>query len=160
MDEPSTPFLQRIWSRDATRVIIGAIGLAAVYFLVPVRAVEIGGTWRFMAVAALLIGLGGLVVAHLRSKASRLSSLLLLLVAIIFSFALVFYIVATRNPGEFSGLETRIDALYFTLTTMTTTGYGDVAAVGQIARAIVIAVFIFDMVFLALLIGAIRRAVD
>lgn len=152
--------IQRLWARDSTRVAIGAIGLAAIYFLVPVRAVELGAVWRFLGLAFILIGLGGLVVSHLHNATSRLSRLVLLLVAIVMSFALIFYVVATRNPGEFAGLETRIDALYFTLTTMTTTGYGDIVAVGQTARALVVAVFVFDLVYLALLVGAISRAVD
>lgn len=148
----------RLWSLDGVRVAVGTFGLALVYFLVPVRSVDSGVVWRLLAAALLLVGLSVLVVAHLRRQASRVSNLVLLLVVIVLAFALLFHVVATRNPGEFEGLDTRIDALYFTLTTMTTTGYGDVVPVGQWAKSLIIAVFVFDIVFLGLLISAIGQA--
>lgn len=150
-------FVKRQWGCDVVRIALGTLGLGALYFLVPVRAVEAGAPGRVVAVLALLSGLSLVVISHLRNTASRLSNLILLLMGIVVCFSIIFYIVATRSPGEFNGIETRIDALYFTLTTMTTTGYGDVAAVGQSARALVIAVFVFDLVFLALLINAIGQ---
>lgn len=152
--------LQRLWARDSVRVVVGMIGLCAVYFLVPVRTVDPGALWRVLAVVVLVGALSFVVVDHLRSDASRLSSLVLLLALIVLSFSLLFYVVATRNPDEFSGLDTRVDALYFTLTTMTTTGYGDIVATGQLSRGLVIAVFVFDLVYLALLIGGIGRAFE
>ena len=42
---------------------------------------------------------------------------------------------------------------------MTTTGYGDIVAVGQTARSLVIAVFAFDIIFLSLLVGEIGQSV-
>ena len=55
----------------------------------------------------------------------------------------------TAEPGEFSTLKTRIDALYFSLTVATTTGFGDVSAQGQLARVLVSAQLVFNIVILA-----------
>ena len=59
--------------------------------------------------------------------------------------------IINLSPAEISGLDTRIDALYFTLTTMTTTGYGDIHATGQLARVLVSVVFVFNIVFIGML---------
>jgi len=67
------------------------------------------------------------------------------LVAGLLVFALGDYVVANTRPGEFVGLRTRVDALYFALTTLTTVGYGDVHAQGQIARVAVCAQMVFSI---------------
>nr|WP_272928868.1 ion channel [Leucobacter chromiireducens] len=83
-------------------------------------------------------------------RGSNLFRLLALLLVVAVACALGIFTVAREMPGQFSGIETRIDALYFTLTTMTTTGYGDIHAVGQFARALVSLILVFDLVFLGL----------
>ena len=45
-------------------------------------------------------------------------------------------------------LRTKTDALYFTVTTLATVGFGDVHPTGQVARAIVTAQIVFNLVFL------------
>ena len=50
-----------------------------------------------------------------------------------------------------------IDALYYATVTVTTTGYGDITAVGQLARVLVSAVFVFDLVFLGLIAAELSR---
>lgn len=131
MTDPVRALIQRLWKRDIVRAGVGAAALTLVYFLLPIPDSAPGAPWRYVAVGALLIGLIVLVVRHLHGQSSRTSNLLLLLHAIMVVFSLIFYTISLRNPEEFVGLETRIDALYFTLTTMTTTGYGDIVAVGK-----------------------------
>lgn len=50
-----------------------------------------------------------------------------------------------RNPH----IETHIDALYFTVATLTTTGYGDVTAVGQEGRLISVMAMIIGVILFA-----------
>lgn len=69
----------------------------------------------------------------------------------VIAVSLGFYALAVNSPAEISGLDTRIDALYFTLTTMTTTGYGDIHATGQLARVLVSVVLVFNIVFIGML---------
>ena len=49
------------------------------------------------------------------------------------------------------------DALYFTIVTMATVGYGDVHAEGQVARALVIGLIVFDVVIVASLVRVIPQ---
>lgn len=58
------------------------------------------------------------------------------------------YLALSRHPGAMSGLDTRVDAMYFTIVTLTTVGYGDIVAVGQSARLMVILQIIYTFVFL------------
>jgi voltage-gated potassium channel len=53
-------------------------------------------------------------------------------------------------PGEFAGLAPRLDAFYFTFTTLATVGFGDVHASGQTARLVVTIQIAFNLVVLAL----------
>ena len=65
------------------------------------------------------------------------------------------------HDGQFEGLRTRVDAVYFTVTTISTVGYGDVHAVGRSARVAVTTQILLDLTVIAgavkLLVGAARR---
>lgn len=128
------------------------VALVAVYFLLPLE----GSIGLRLAAYAAGLALVILVVArqlrrHLRSRDAdiRVDSLALAIVLAILLFALTYYTVDTAEPGEFSGLKTRIDALYFSLTVATTTGFGDVSAQGQLARILVSVQLVFNIVILA-----------
>jgi hypothetical protein len=66
---------------------------------------------------------------------------------VVFSFT--YYVVATNDPHQFVGISTRLDALYFSTTTASTVGYGDVHPAGQVARTIVTLHMAFNLVFIA-----------
>ncbi len=72
--------------------------------------------------------------------------LLVCLSLVIFASA---YDALARHSGEFNGLHTRLDALYFTVITVSTVGFGDIAPAGQAARAVVIVQIAYNFVFLA-----------
>ena len=70
-------------------------------------------------------------------------------VAGVLVFASADYWLAMSKPGEFVELNTRLDALYFALTTLATVGYGDVHAQGQIARGLITVQLVFNLAVLA-----------
>ncbi len=87
----------------------------------------------------------------------RLGGLLTSVVVGVLFSAAVDYVVATAGPGQFEGLSTRIDALYFALSTLATVGYGDVHPVGQFARGLVSAQMVFNVGVVATAAGLVYR---
>lgn len=53
-----------------------------------------------------------------------------------------------QHPGEVDGIATRLDALYFTLVSLATIGYGDITPRGQAARLVTILQILYTFVFL------------
>jgi voltage-gated potassium channel len=131
------------------------VAVLCLYFAVPVGTggrLVIGLLVSAGAIAAVTL----LIVREAQAQRTdsqytvRLVRLLLLLEVVMAAFALGYYILA-QVSGQFEGIETRVDALYFTIVTMGTVGYGDVHPVGQLARVVVMLNILFDVVFLAAL---------
>jgi voltage-gated potassium channel len=154
------------WTRGLR--LIGVVGLIlALYALVPVSRDPHGGLPLRVAVtvvlvAALTAGLLWQLRASVTDGDRRVDGLVAAIVTVLTVFALAFYVLQLRDPGQLAGLHTRLDSLYFSASTMLTVGYGDVHAVGQIARAVVLLQMVFDVVFVAtavtLLSSRVRRA--
>ena len=66
-------------------------------------------------------------------------------------FATGYFALATSTEDQFVDLDTKTDALYLTMTTLSTVGYGDVHAAGQAARAIVTVQIVFNLVVIGAL---------
>jgi hypothetical protein len=143
------------------RPLVSLVGLVVAYYLVPVSFDASAG----VLVPSLLGTLAGLgVVAWavvkeldhlLHGEESRsTAALAMLLLLLVIAFSLTFYLLERSHPGQIADLHTRTDALYFTLSTMATVGYGDVHAEGTAARALVCAVIVFDVVVVASLLRA------
>jgi len=137
-----------VW-RDALSTIGVAVALVALFLTVPLSSRD-GTPWWFVTIAIAAFMLFLLALSRTVIRGANLFRLLNLLLTVVTVFAFGFYTIAVNIPGEFDGIATRIDALYFTLTTMTTTGYGDIHATGQLARIVVSFALVFDVVFLGL----------
>ena len=77
-------------------------------------------------------------------------------------FAASYFLLAQDDPASFSTETlTRTDALYFTVTVFATVGFGDISATSQIARCLVTAQMILDLLVLGLgirvFVGAVQR---
>lgn len=133
------------------RLFLGAAALVAVYFAVPVRA-DGSLAVRCVLTIAGLAAATVMIVREARRQVDRegfpLWGLGLAVIAGVLAFALADYVIAITKPGEFDELNTRLDGLYFALTTLATVGYGDVHAVGQVARAAVSIQLVFNLVVL------------
>ncbi|WP_010532739.1 potassium channel family protein [Brachybacterium squillarum] len=61
------------------------------------------------------------------------------------------YLLGAQVPDQFVGIGTRTDALYVTVVTMATIGYGDIHPVGQAARLLTTLLAVFDLNFVGAL---------
>ena len=142
--------------RPRVRLLLSIVGMLVIFYMVPVSADESTGRIAFsvsvtlVGVAALAWGIFEQVRRQLRSRSEDIHTLVMLLPLAAVLFALGFYILEEQSPTQFEGLATRTDALYFTLSTVTTVGFGDITAHGQLARVLVM----FQLVFNAVFVGA------
>jgi hypothetical protein len=134
--------------------------LVGAYYLAPVgevlteaaQLVRMGGTLALLLILGLITWWVSRHVAREISApddAIRMDELVLAAVVGVAVFALADLIVATVSPSQFVNLRTKTDALYFALTTLTTIGYGDIYAQGQLARALLIVQMLFNVIVLA-----------
>jgi hypothetical protein len=143
-----------IWRRP----LISFAGLLVAYYAIPsgIRSdtsFVFGVVCTALAVAVLGWAIAGQVRRQLRGDADVALQTLLILVeltAVVFAYG--YYLLEKTRPGEVSGLQTRTDSLYFTVVTMTTIGYGDIHAAGQVARVLVIVQAAFNVIFVGALV--------
>ena len=133
------------------RLTGAAAVVTVIYYLLPHRGRLSSASWTVLFVCGvvvlavlILLAVSRLLRAGPEVRLQRL--FVLLCVAIVF-FAEMYYLLALM-PGQFDSLHTRTDALYFTITTLSTVGYGDVHATGQLARDAVTIQIVFDLTFL------------
>ncbi|MFB7476741.1 potassium channel family protein [Kitasatospora sp. NPDC056184] len=146
-------------------LLLGSFTLLMVgYFTVPLRVLgQDRPLLSWLLFGVVLTGLTGLLVARIvdtfRGTGHHPGVWLAFLICLSLTvFAGTYYVLADR-PGEFVGLETRLDSLYFTVVTMATIGYGDITASGQGPRLVVLLQITYNFVFLAAAAGALSRTV-
>lgn len=140
-------------ARSIVRTVLGSAVAITVYYLVPVDAGSgpVGLTLRVLACLAGLVLVTWLILRQVRrqlvaSDEARLESLLLAILIGVLFLALADHVLAQVAEGQFVGLQTKTDALYFAVSTLVTVGFGDVHAVGQVARVLVMVQMLFNIV--------------
>ena len=139
--------------RRALRLLV-LMGLAlVVYFLVPVQASEedlaVRAVTSLLALCLLTAGVVWQILLHIEQPERKIDGLLFAMVVAVLAFALAFFRLEVAYPGQIVGLDTRVDALYFTMTTLLTVGYGDIHAQGQGARVLVMVAMVFNVAVIA-----------
>jgi len=156
------------WRRWAHIALILAAVVAA-YFVAPISGDLQRNTLIRILVAILILALMAAGVVrqlrrHLDDTDRRVDGLIVSITVVMAVFALCFITLEQRDPTQFEGMETRLDSLYFTVATAASVGYGDVHAVGQAARALVLVQMVFNVVFvgtaIALLSSRIRAVAN
>ncbi|MFE9774056.1 potassium channel family protein [Streptomyces sp. NPDC005931] len=123
------------------RAVLIAVGLLTAYFLLPLDERGTAGASALLVcgLLAVLLVFAWEVRVIARSPHPRLravEALAATLVLFLVLFAGAYYLLDRSTPGSFSEPLTRTDALYFTLTTFSTVGYGDIAARSQTGRVL------------------------
>lgn len=146
-----------LWRNSAT-IFCGLL----FYYFVPVGS-GFPDHWpvQLLTVVAFVAGVAGLgwlayrrigqFLASSRDPAHRVDGLLYLVCLVVLFFALFYYVLELRAPGQFAELRTRSDALYYTVAALGTVGFGDVHAVGQAARIATTVQMVFDLVVIGTL---------
>ncbi|WP_214324186.1 potassium channel family protein [Nonomuraea sediminis] len=148
------------------RAVRNVVLVVAVYYLLPLDVQQ--GPWAVgLRVLGVVVGIvlvaWGVWAATVREAAGeadqgiRLDLLIVVSVVGVVVFALADYFVAHWGNGEFVGLITRTDALYFAVSTLVTVGFGDVHAEGQIGRGLVMIQMVFNVVVLAAAFSLLRH---
>lgn len=152
---------RRIIIRTVLRVVTTLLVIIVAYALIPFDGAE---TWT-----VILIGLVGLVVivavAGLQLHAITIApmpsikaveTLGLIVPLVVFWFAAIYYALSASSSGSFDEELNHVGAVYFSMTTLTTIGYGDISAQTDTARVLVM----MQMVINVLVVGlAVRFAI-
>ncbi len=158
---------RRLISLALVRILATSLGLVALYYLAPLHQLE-GSVPVPASLSVALLVLAGVVAWQILSitradypairavEALAVTTPLFLLL-----FAAAYFILAQDNPANFSPHTlTRTDTLYFTVSTFTTVGFGDITATSEVARVIVTVQMLLDLLVLGLgirlFLGAVR----
>jgi Ion channel len=164
----ATPRRRRQAGLGALRSLASAVALVALYYLlpldhlasVPLAVILVVGLLILLAVAGWQLRL----VIKARYPAVRAAEALATTVPLfLLLFASAYFAMARASPANFSAHSlTRTDSLYFTVTTFSTVGYGDITATSQAARLVVTAQMVLDLLALGLgirvFLGAVQLA--
>lgn len=143
-------FGARMWaSRTPFRDLVHPVGIADVIVLVSLLAPVLGENFAFLRVARSLRLLRSYhLVQRLRQDSpffrrnqDVVLSAVNLFVFILVMTALVYETQLARNPE----ISNYADALYFTVTTLTTTGFGDITLDGTVGRLLAVLIMIFGV---------------
>ena len=74
-------------------------------------------------------------------------------------FATTYFVMEHTAVSSFTEALTRTDALYFSVTTLATVGYGDIAAKSGSARVVVTVQMVLDLLLLGLVVRVFLNAV-
>ncbi len=146
---------------DRMGLLSRPLALLDVCIILSLFVPAIFGNWAFLRVVrAMRVLRSYLVLRHLRSRWSYFKrneevifSAINLLVFIFVVTALVFVLQSPYNPS----ITNYVDALYFTITTLTTTGFGDVILVGSTGRLLAIVIMIVGVALFVRLVQTIFR---
>jgi hypothetical protein len=109
----------------------GLIGLATILLVIPVTV------WRVRAINT-----------SERPIFEAAEAVVLMLIMLVLGFSAVYMNLSDRQ-SQMSGITNKIDAVYFTVTTLSTVGFGDVHAVGRLARLVVVLQIATDFALIA-----------
>jgi uncharacterized membrane protein YadS len=163
-DDVAAPTSRKARIRAVVRPVVTTTGLLLLYYLVP-----LGDRNQEPAAVSVILGLvifAVLLTWQIREIAKADNPRIRAVEALSFSiplfilaFAAVYFITAHGTPSTFTQALSRTDALYFTVTVFASVGFGDIAAVSEGARVLVMVQMIGDLILVGVVAHAIVAAV-
>lgn len=127
------------------RTLLAVVALLFVYFLLPLSSrdnVALGAT---AAVAGLVV-FGAIFVRQMRQirraefpVLRAVEAIALVATVFVVFMSSVHYALALYDPSSYSEAMSRLDAMYFTVTTLATVGFGDITPTSSVTRAVTMA---------------------
>jgi hypothetical protein len=140
------------------RPLLIVVAVLALYALTPVNA----GPAAVAAILTSLASLGFLlwvmarqtrrIIRHPEPTLAAIEALTLLGTLFVLSFSLTYVALSASDPASFSQPVDKVAAIYFSMTIMSTVGFGDIVAVSDVARMTVVVQMIANLVLLALVV--------
>jgi hypothetical protein len=146
------PVVVLLWHTTVVLVLL-TVG----YYLLPLRSFQANPETGGRLVGSLLAWGLLLVFLRLASRRSherqpqeyvRIQRLLVALYLLVLGFALLYAITGTADPAQFAGMANRTDALYFSVTTTATVGFGDIHASETFARLLVTVQMLVNLIYI------------
>jgi hypothetical protein len=158
---------RRLIGRAVAREFGSTVVVVALYYLLPLDHLsQIGSV---LLLVAGLLGVTAIVWWEARAileaqypAVQGIAALALTVPLFLVLFSTTYYLLDRAAPNTFTQQHlTRTDALYFTMTTFSTVGYGDISAKTEGARVLVIFQMVADILIIGLgvrvLLGAVER---
>lgn len=155
MNTPGTRSIAQELTEFGFRTSLMIVLLTACYYVLPddgpFEDLQAGlrAVWSLLALAGFALVLR-IQVRSIRRRPSvwgRAEALLTVLYLLILVFAITYDRMAGHNGDQFAGISNRTDALYFTVTVISTVGFGDIHAVSTVARGIVTVQMLVNVFF-------------
>lgn len=151
--ELSTRDRRRVIGKATLRMLLSIVILVVIFIVVPPGDLAAGTPGVGVTLGIVL--LAGMVAWELRRvvqdpypEVRAATGLMVLVVALVIIFALTYAAMSVATPAAFTEALDKSDAIYFTVTTLSTTGFGDIAANSQAARWVVTTQMLFDLIVL------------
>jgi pectin methylesterase-like acyl-CoA thioesterase len=148
--------------RGIVRIAVLALALSALYAVIPLQT-ELWwlglllGLIALLAITPFTVRRATAIATSERPMLAAAEAIVWVVAMLVFGFSSV-YLAINRGEGEFVGLSTKVDAVYFTATTLATVGFGDIHAAGQAARVAVTMQMVLDLSLLAIAVRLLVRA--
>ncbi len=147
------------------RAVAVTVIVFTLYFTLPFDKAS-----QFNSVVALLIGLAAVaalltwqaraITRDPHPRARAFEALATSFPIAILVFATTYFLMGQADPANFTQPITRIDALYFTVVTFATVGFGDVTPVSEIARLAVTVQIVVDLILVGLVVRVFIQSVQ
>ena len=162
--DPQLASSPRSTLRKAGLTVLTVVVPLVVYFVLPLDS-EFG---EFVAALLVIAAAASLIPISIRQAQMVLTSpdplfdamrcIVSALVFLVVAFSAAYFVLAANFDGQITGLETKLDAIYFTITILATVGFGDISATGQTARGIVSGQMVVNFAVLAVALRVITWA--
>jgi hypothetical protein len=143
--------------RAALRIALTAALLLGLYLVAPVDLRSDQLTLVRLIVALVIVSV--VVAVQVQSILSAsypllraVESVITALLVFIIVFSYLYLDLAHINPEYFSQTISHVSALYFTVTVLSTVGFGDITATNDVTRVVVVIQMLLDLTFIAIII--------